>query len=106
MVLGHVIFSFDNKYSMYRNLKLNECDRYSDIYTINKIDPEIKIKTKKHISCTYDNFTIASDQFKAFCVFTGLKYIKCLNWIEMAIELDLVAYNLSIIAKNVMVMNQ
>ena len=66
MVLGYVIFSYDSKYCMYRNLKLNECDRYSDIYTINRIDPEIKIKTKKHISCTYDNFTIVSDQFKTF----------------------------------------
>ncbi|TFF33956.1 hypothetical protein [Mucilaginibacter psychrotolerans] len=83
---------------MYRNLTLNECDKYSDIYTINRIDPEIKIKTKKPISSTYDNFTIVSDQFKAFCEqegYEGLEFVTLpkspgLYWLKIhnVIELD------------------
>jgi len=98
MVLGYIIFSYDNKYSMYRNLMLNECDKYSDIYTINRIDPEIKIKTKKPISSTYDNFTIVSDQFKEFCEqegYEGLEFVTLpkspgLYWFKIhnVIELD------------------
>ena len=98
MLLGYVIFSYDNKYSMYRNLKLNECDKYSDIYTINRIDIEIKIKTKKNISCTYDNFTIVSEQFKEFCErenYSGLEFVVLpsspgLYWFKIynVIELD------------------
>ncbi|MDB5138531.1 MAG: hypothetical protein JWR12_447 [Mucilaginibacter sp.] len=78
MLLGYVVFSHDNKHSMYRNLKLNECDKYSDTYTINRIDPGIKIRTKKPISSTYDNFTIVSDQFKTFCEdqkYEGLEFV-------------------------------
>jgi len=78
MTFGYVIFSYDNKNSMYRNLKLSECDKYSDNYTINRIDPNIKIRTKKDISTTYDNFTIVSKQFKEFCEdrrYKGLEFV-------------------------------
>jgi hypothetical protein len=78
MLLGYVIFSYGNKLSMYRNIKLNECDRYSDTYTINRIDPNFKIKTNKHITSTYDNFTIVSEQFKTFCEsekYDGLEFM-------------------------------
>jgi len=98
MVLGYVIFSFYNKNRMYRNLKLKECDRYSDIYTIDRTDTEINIKTKKHISCTYDLFTIVSDQFKSFCEqqgYEGLEFVTLpkspgLYWFKIhnVIELD------------------
>ncbi|MGN6398283.1 MAG: hypothetical protein ACTHMI_22110 [Mucilaginibacter sp.] len=63
---------------MYRNIQIDGCDRYKDIYSINKIDPVIKIRTKKPISSTYDNFTIVSEQFKAFCEtegYRGLEFV-------------------------------
>ena len=98
MVLGYVISPFDNKYSMYRNFKLNECDKYSNNYIINRIDPEITIKTKKHFSSTYDNFTIVSEPVKEFCeqeTFKGLEFVTLPNspgfyWLKIhnVIELD------------------
>ena len=98
MILGYSLIVYDNKYSMYKNLKLDECSNYSDNYTINRIDPEIKIKTKKDISSTYDNFTIVSNQFKSFCEqegYEGLEFVTLPNspgfyWFKIhnVIELD------------------
>lgn len=78
MLLGYNLIIYDNKFSMYRNLKLDQCERYKNIYEINKIDPSIKIKTRKYISCTYDNFTIVSKKFKKFCEgekYEGLEFV-------------------------------
>jgi len=47
MILGYEISAADNKYSMYQNIVLGAGARYSNIYEINQIDPNIKIKTKK-----------------------------------------------------------
>jgi len=98
MLLGYAIIIYDNKYSMYRNIKLDECAKYSDNYIINRIDPDIKIKTKKDISSTYDNFTIVTDQFKMFCEtekYEGLEFVTLPNspgyyWFKIhnVIELD------------------
>jgi hypothetical protein len=98
MLFGYLIFSSDNKFHMNGNINLNECDRYSDTYTINRFDPNVKIKTKKNISCTYDNFTIVSEQFKLFCEngeYEGLEFVILPNspgyyWfkIQTVIELD------------------
>jgi len=81
---------------MYRNLKLSACDRCRDIYTINKVDPTIKIKTNKPISSTYDNFTIVSDEFKVFCEnegYEGLEFVGLQNspgiyWFKMHNEIE------------------
>lgn len=78
MLLGYALTIYDNKYCMYKNLKLDDCAKYSDNYTINRIDPKIKIKTTKQISSTYDNFTIVTDRFKLFCEkekYEGLEFV-------------------------------
>lgn len=110
MLLGYALIIYDNKYSMYRNLKLAKCAKYSDNYSINLIDPSIKIRTKKHISSTYDNFTIVSDQFKAFCEhekYAGLEFVVLPNspgfyWfkIQNIIEFDSEAYGTRFINYN------
>jgi len=110
MILGYNIYSYYNKHSMYRNLKLSECDKYSDIYSINKIDPGIKIRTKKPISSTYDSFTIVSNQFKEFCNnegYEGLEFIVLPNspglyWFKMqnVIQYDSESYGLRFINYN------
>jgi len=82
MVLGYVVYLFDNKRHMHRNLPLDNCDKHKDIYTINRIDTTIKIRTKRPISSTYDNFTIVSDEFKVFCEkegYNGLGFIPLPN---------------------------
>ena len=78
MLLGYHLFIYDNKCSMFKDLQLQECDRYRDIYAIDRIDPAIKIKTKKTFSSTYDNFTIVNEQVKAFCEaegYQGLEFV-------------------------------
>lgn len=102
MLLGYVIFSYDNKRRMYGNIKLGECEKYQDIYSINQFDPSFRIKTTKSISCTYDNFTIVKDDFKAFCEsekYHGLEFVLLPNapgyyWFKVhnVIEFDAKAY--------------
>ena len=110
MVLGYVIFSSDNKYNMYGNLLLNECDKYSNTFDINRIDSTLKIKTRKNISSTYDNFTIVSEQFKSFCEqegYEGLEFVTLPNspgfyWFKIhnIIEFDAEAYGTRFINYN------
>ncbi|MES2112738.1 MAG: hypothetical protein V4577_28560 [Bacteroidota bacterium] len=87
---------------MYKNLKLNECDKYRNTYAINKIDPAIRIKTKKDFSSTYDNLTIVTEQVKSFCAnegYEGLEFMELPNspgfyWFKIhnIIEFDAEAY--------------
>jgi len=110
MVIGFTIIVYDNKYRMYRNLQLSECARYSNNYEINKVDPLIKIKTKRSISSTYDNFTIVSEQFKAFCEsqkYKGLEFVTLMSspgyyWFKVhnIIEFDAETYGTRFINYN------
>lgn len=82
ILLGYVIFAYDNKFRMNSYSAINECEKYSDIYSINRFNPAVKIKTKKDISVTYDNYTIVSDVFKTFCEsqnYPGLEFITLAN---------------------------
>ena len=63
---------------MFEELKLPECARYSNIYDLNLIDINFKMKNNKNISCTYDGFIIVSEKFKQFCKnekYLGLEFI-------------------------------
>ena len=63
---------------MYHGIKLEMYTKYSNIYEINQIDPAIRIKMKRDISYTYDNFCIVSEKFKAFCQnekYVGLEFV-------------------------------
>ena len=78
MILGYDFYCYDNKKRMFENVELNKCDRYSNIYSINRIDPLFKIHTKKQLSTTYDNFIIVSEAFKSFCInqnYTGIEFV-------------------------------
>ncbi len=78
MILGYTIDGADNGYSMYENIRLKECDIYSNVYDINLIDPAIKIRCVKDISSTYDGLVIVSERFKKFCLdenYHGLEFI-------------------------------
>jgi len=78
MIFGYVLFAYSNDKSMFKDLILNKCDKYSDIYTINRVSPSFKLKTQKPISTTHDHFTIVSEDFKNFCLnenYTGLEFV-------------------------------
>jgi hypothetical protein len=78
MLLGYDFYFYDNKKRMFKNIKLDRCAAYSDIYTINQINPFLKKKTKKHLSTTYDGFKIVSEIFKSFCEnenYPGLEFV-------------------------------
>ncbi|WP_325564660.1 hypothetical protein [Pedobacter sp.] len=110
MLLGFVLVIYDNKCNMYKKLELNECDKYKDTYTINRIDPTIKIKTKRAFSSTYDNLTIVTEQVKSFCTnegYEGLEFIELPNspgfyWFKIhnIIEFDAEAYGTRFINYN------
>lgn len=79
MILGYTIIEPDEGQNMFDNIELGECAKYSNIYDLNIIDPEFKVKRKKYnISSTYDGFTIVSEKFKQFCAsekYSGLIFI-------------------------------
>jgi hypothetical protein len=85
MILGYSIVGHDNQYSMYQRLKLDDCARYKDTYTINRIDAALvftNIKTdyssSGDFSSTYDAFDIVSEKFKDFCEgegYAGLEFV-------------------------------
>jgi|SRR5580692_6417890 hypothetical protein len=79
MILGYVIDVQDNGYEMLSGINLNKCANFSDIYKLNLINENFKLTKKiKHISTTYDNFTIVSDKFKEFCLkekYKGLEFV-------------------------------
>jgi hypothetical protein len=81
-LLGYVIYAYYNKFRMNNYDALSECERFSDIYLINRFDPAVKMKTNKNISVTYDNYTIVSDVFKTFCEsqnYRGIEFITLPN---------------------------
>ena len=79
MILGYSIDEADLKCNMLEGLQLEECAKYSNIYDLNLIDSNFKMKNKKYnVACTYDGFTIVSEKFKQFCEqegYTGLEFI-------------------------------
>ncbi|HET7114935.1 MAG TPA: hypothetical protein VFI29_00490 [Hanamia sp.] len=79
MVLGYVIDVPDIKRDMLQSLKLEECAKYSNIYDLNQIDANFKLKSIRYnISSTYDGFVIVSAKFKQFCEiekYAGLDFI-------------------------------
>ena len=78
-LLGYTLCGSNNGYNMFKNITLDECSKYSNIYAINRIDPAFKFKKRKNYSTTYDGFTIVSERFKQFCIdekYTGLEFIK------------------------------
>lgn len=79
MVLGYVIDVPDIKRDMLAGLKLAECAKYSNIYDLNQIDANFRVKSIRYnISGTYDGFVIVSAKFKQFCEsekYTGLNFI-------------------------------
>jgi hypothetical protein len=110
MILGYDFYCYDNKKRMFKNIKLDKCAMYSDIYTINQIDPLFKIKTKKHLSTTYDGFKIVSEAFKSFCEnenYSGLEFVVLPNstgfyWFKTnnIIEYDSQSYGIRFINYN------
>ncbi len=79
MILGYVLSPIDNDLNIYENIILGECDKYKNIYEINKISKKVSIKNGIEISCSYDGFTIVSDKFKKFCEsekYTNLEFIQ------------------------------
>jgi hypothetical protein len=79
MLLGYCISVPDNDHYMYENMKLPDCARYMDVYSINMYDPNFKFKKRKvNISETWDGFIIVSEIFKRFCEkekYAGLEFI-------------------------------
>jgi hypothetical protein len=85
MILGYSIAGHDNDYSMYQHLKLDDCARYKDVYTINRIDAalvftnlKVEFSSSDDYSSTYDGFTIVSEKFKTFCEgegYVGLEFV-------------------------------
>jgi len=79
MLLGYnIYFNTNQKYCMYGNVKLEEGDKYRNIYTIDKFNPDIKIRIKKPVFCTCDSFRIVSEEFKQFCEregYEGLEFV-------------------------------
>jgi hypothetical protein len=79
MILGYVILGPDNGYNMYRNLQLDKCSKYMNVYSIDKIDKDMRIrKLKNDFTYTYDGFAIVSDRFKQFCEresYHGIEFI-------------------------------
>lgn len=65
--IGYVLSPPDNGNYMFYKLEIDECTRYSNIYDINKINPEFRISRKKlNITETYDGYKIVSEKFKLF----------------------------------------
>ena len=83
MILGYTLIEPDLKCDMLADLQLDACARYSNIYDLNIIDPNFKVKGKKYnISGTYDGFTIVSELFKKFCEtekYKGLEFLSLPN---------------------------
>jgi len=78
MLLGYNVYFHGNKYEMLENVALEEGDKYRDTYSINKFNPDIKIRIKKPVFCTCDCFKIVSDEFKLFCereAYEGLEFV-------------------------------
>lgn len=110
MLLGYTIDGPDNGYNMFENIKINECDKYSNIYDINRVDPLLKFKKKKDYSATYDGFTIVSERFKQFCInekYNSLEFIPLLSspnfyWFKIhnVIEFDIEARKTRFIGYN------
>jgi hypothetical protein len=78
MKLGYALIFPDNKETMFADIPKEECWKFSNIYSINKIDPLKKINSKKNLSATYDGFVIVTDVFKAFCEqhgYPGLQFV-------------------------------
>jgi hypothetical protein len=79
MVLGYSISGPDNDYTMYRKFPLDECSKYKDVYSINRINPALKFKNIPHaLSYTYDGFCIVSAKLKAFCEaekYAGMEFV-------------------------------
>ncbi len=78
MILGYSIEETDLKCNMLDGMQLTACAKYSNIYDLNIVNPNFKIKSKKYnAGCTYDGFTIVSELFKQFCEtekYTGLEF--------------------------------
>ena len=82
MVLGYVIDVPDIKRDMLERSKLPECAKYSNIYDLNLIDSDFKIRSNKNICGTYDGFIIVSEKFQQFCEsekYFGLEFITLPN---------------------------
>lgn len=80
MLLGYMLSGPDNDYTMFEDIKLDECARYKDVYTINMINPELQFKNIKYsYSFTYDGFPIVDEKFKMFCErerYSGIEFVK------------------------------
>ena len=83
MILGYSIEEGDLKCNMLDELRLTECGRFSNIYDLNILNSEFKIKNRKlDIGCTYDGFSIVSPLFKQFCIdekYPGLEFLPLPN---------------------------
>ncbi|ANI89332.1 hypothetical protein A9P82_08525 [Arachidicoccus ginsenosidimutans] len=83
MLLGYTIDLSENDFYMYGDdIILDDCARYGDIYSINKVSETLKIKSKKNIFYIRDGFTIVSEQFKLFCEkenYAGLEFVSLPN---------------------------
>jgi hypothetical protein len=83
MILGYVISVPDIKTTMFANVKLAECARFSNIYDLNLFDVNFRMRNKTYgISSTYDGFVIVSEKFKRFCEtesYLGLEFINLPN---------------------------
>jgi len=79
MLLGYTISEPDNGCYMFTDFPLTECARYSNIYSLNVVNPNFVVPKKKlNITCTYDGFTIVNEKFKQFCEaaqYQGLEFV-------------------------------
>lgn len=78
MILGYLISPCEEDYYMFEGLTLGNCANYSDIYHINKINPDLAIKSKKNLFYIYEGFIIISERFKEFCErerYRGIEFI-------------------------------
>ena len=68
---------------MLDGVKLKDCDRYSNIYDINLLNPSSRIKKLKGgVGGTYDGFIIVDERFKQFCEierYLNLEFMPILN---------------------------
>jgi hypothetical protein len=79
MLLGYVIWGKDNKYNMYKGLKLDECAKYKDVYSVNTINPALQFNIKTTMTATYDGFVIVKEVFRKFCEdggYSGLEFVE------------------------------
>lgn len=68
MILGYLLTPPDNGDYMFYKLEIDECTKYSDIFRINRVNPDFKVsKKKKNITETFDGYKIVSEVFKFFC---------------------------------------